>query len=327
MDKILLSSLMSKKVSCLSPNTPLKEAIALMAKNRFSCVVIKENNEALGIFTERDIIRLLSEQQTTDLLEKTMQEVMTAPVLSLNQNETLFDALVVSRAERIRHLPVTDDNDNLVGLVTQSDLTAAHFQVIELQSEMIEQGIAARTIDLESVNAELQTLSMEDHLMNIGNRRAMEVDLAHTHATALRYGNHYAALLIDVDHFKLYNDFYGHQKGDEALKDISQILKSSIRSSDRLYRYGGEELLLVLPNTSSEQSKTVADKVVNLVFNAAIPHEKSSHANLSISVGGAVSCLGGKIAVTWKELVAQADVALYKAKRSGRNQFHISQIG
>lgn len=327
MSEILLSTLMSRQVSCLGPTTPLSEAIALMAEKRFSCVVIKENDEPLGIFTERDIIRLLNQGKATDLLEKPMEEVMTAPVQCLNQNETLFDALVVSRAQRIRHLPVVDDNDSLVGLVTQSDLTAAHFQVIEFQSDMIEKGIAARTLDLESMNAELQTLSLEDHLMNIGNRRAMEVDLGHTHASALRYGSHYATLLVDVDQFKLYNDFYGHQKGDDALKEIAQILKSNIRSSDRLYRYGGEELLLVLPNTSLEQSKTVADKVVKVIFNAKIPHEKSDHGSLSISVGGAISCVAGKIACTWNEQVEQADAALYKAKRSGRNQFHISQLG
>ena len=324
MSEILLSSLMSTKVSCLEPGTPLKEAISLMATNRFSCVVVKENEEPLGIFTERDLVRLLNKERAENLVEQPISQVMTSPVQCLNQNESLFDALVVSKAERIRHLPVVNDDDELVGLVTQSDLTAAHFQVIEMQSELIEKGITARTLDLEAVNAELQTLSMKDHLMNVGNRRAMEVDLEHTHASALRYGNHYSVLLIDVDHFKLYNDHYGHQMGDDALKAVGKILKSNIRSSDRIYRYGGEEILLVLPNTNAEQSQVVADKVVKLVFDAAIPHEKSSYGVLSISVGGALSCISGKIACTWNEQVEQADVALYSAKQSGRNQYQIS---
>ncbi len=329
MTEILINNLMSKQVTCLEPGAPLREAISLMAENRFSCVVVKENEEPLGIFTERDLVRLLSTEQTENLLESPISQVMTSPVQCLNQDESLFDALVVSKAERIRHLPVVNDDDNLVGLVTQSDLTNAHFQVIEMQSELIEEGIAARTIDLETVNAELQTLSMQDHLMNVGNRRAMEVDLEHTHASALRYGNHYSVLLIDVDYFKLYNDHYGHQMGDDALKKVAGLIKANIRGSDRLYRYGGEELLLVLPNTNADQSQIVANKVVKLVFDAAIPHEKSDHGYLSISVGGAMSCVAGKIACTWNEQVEQADVALYTAKQSGRNQYlisHTSQI-
>ena len=327
MNQICIDTLMSKDVTCLKPTAPLSDAISIMADNRYSCVVIKENFEPLGIFTERDLVSLLNKEQAINLAKISIGDVMTTPVQCLNQQESLFDALVVSRAERIRHLPVVDDNDALVGLVTQSDLTNAHFQVIELQSEMIEKGIAARTIDLETVNAELQMLSMQDHLMDIGNRRAMEVDLAHTHASALRYGHHYSVLLIDVDHFKRFNDFYGHQMGDDALKAIAKQIKSNIRGSDRLYRYGGEELLLVLPSTNAEQSKIVADKIVKMVYAAAIPHEKSNHRYISISVGGALSCIAGKIECTWNEQVEQADQALYQAKESGRNQFLISQAG
>ena len=325
MKEILINTLMSRQVTCLDPAASLKEAISLMAQNQFSCIVIKEQNEPLGIFTERDLVRLLNQEEMTDLLETSISQVMTTPVQCLNQEKSLFDALVVSRVERIRHLPVVDDDDALVGLVTQSDLTNAHFQILELQSEMIERGIAERTIDLESVNAELKMLSMQDHLMDVGNRRAMEVDLGHTHATALRYGNHYSVLLIDVDFFKLYNDHYGHQMGDEALKEIASLIKSNIRGSDRLYRYGGEELLLVLPNTNAEQSQTVADKTVSLIFKAAIPHEKSDHGYISISVGGAMSCIAGIIACTWNQQVEQADKALYMAKQAGRNQYVISQ--
>jgi len=85
--------------------------------------------------------------------------------------------------------------------------------------------------------------------------------------------------------------------------------------------------LLVLPSTNAEQSKIVADKIVKMVYAAAIPHEKSNHRYISISVGGALSCIAGKIECTWNEQVEQADQALYQAKESGRNQFLISQAG
>jgi PleD family two-component response regulator len=163
---------------------------------------------------------------------------MTSAVHTLTEKDTLFDALVVCRAERFRHLLVVKDDDELVGLITLTDLANAHFQVTEMHAEMIEKHLAEKTRNLEVLNEELQALSMEDHLMQIGNRRAMEVDLDHTHAASLRYRQIYSVLLNDIDYFKKFNDHYGHQGGDDALRDVARLIKSNIRASDRLYRYG-----------------------------------------------------------------------------------------
>jgi diguanylate cyclase (GGDEF)-like protein len=84
----------------------------------------------------------------------------------------------------------------------------------------------------------------------------MELDLYHTHFAAARYQRCYAVVLFDVDYFKLYNDRYGHARGDKALQQISRFLKETIRKSDRVYRYGGEELLLLLPDTPSRTKRT-----------------------------------------------------------------------
>lgn len=102
---------------------------------------------------------------------------MSSPVDTLPQENSVFDALVVARAENVRHLPVVDNNKQLVGLVTQSDLTNADSYISEVQSELLEQAIKKRTQNLENTNRELQTLSMDDGLLGIGNRRAMEADL------------------------------------------------------------------------------------------------------------------------------------------------------
>ena len=119
--------------------------------------------------------------------------------------------------------------------------------------------------------------------------------------------------------FKLYNDFYGHQAGDKALQSVADILKDNIRGSDRLYRYGGEEILLVLPHTDLEQVKDVALKLVSAIEKKAIPHEKSSYQFLTISCGGACVLDNGQITSSWKQLIELVDQNLYKAKNNGRN--------
>ncbi len=304
----------------MSADTSLRQATEQMVERRISCIIIKEDESPVGILTERDLVKVLCSNNHEQGLLGPISDFMTSPVLSLNQNESLFDALVFNRAERVRHIPVVNDNDELVGLVTQSDLANAHFHVTELQTQLIEQAIATKTQVLQEVNDELQALSMEDHLMEIGNRRAMEVDLNHTHASALRYDQNYSILLLDIDYFKRYNDHYGHQMGDDALKQVASILKQHIRTSDRIYRYGGEELLLLLPHTSAEQATIVADKLVKSIQDSAIPHEESPLGRLTISGGCAsVEKYPGEKYSDWEKVVEEADRALYQAKNDGRN--------
>ena len=319
MKEITAKKLMSTEVSCLPPEASLQQAVQLMVEQRYSCLVIKENDLPIGIITERDLIKVLNQESQKIDLSLSVSELMSSPVSTLNQSDSLFEAMVISRAEKIRHLPVVDNDERLVGLVTHTDLANAHFRVIELQTTIIENAVAAKTSELSQLNDELQTLSTEDHLMKIGNRRSMEVDLGHTHASAIRYELPYTVLLMDIDFFKLYNDHYGHPAGDEALKSVATVLKKSIRGSDRLYRYGGEELLLILPNTNVAQAEKVARKLLTSLVKCSIPHEKSIHKVLTISCGGACVFNKGEMFGSWEELLELVDSNLYKAKNSGRN--------
>jgi diguanylate cyclase (GGDEF)-like protein len=321
MKEILVNSLMTKSVSCLPPDAPLRDAVQLMVENRYSCVVVTQQQSPIGILTERDLVKVLMKENHEKDLSQPISNFMSSPVLTLEQGESLFDALVVNRAEKIRHLPVVDSDGELVGLVTMTDLVNAHFQVTEMQSQLIEKAISSKTQALQELNDELQTLSMVDHLMQIGNRRAMEVDLSHTHSSAVRYDKTYSVLLLDIDYFKPYNDYYGHQVGDDALKQVAEVMKNSIRSSDRLYRYGGEELLIILPHTNIEQAVVVANKIIIAIKGCSIPHNKSPLGHLTISCGCTSINPDQKEKLSrWEQLVKFADQALYQAKNEGRNR-------
>lgn len=166
----------------------------------------------------------------------------TTPVHTVQSDQSLFDALVISQAECVRHLPVVDNQDRILGIVTQTDLTNAHFRVIEMQRTLIERAIEDRTEELLVANRELQSLSMEDALLSIGNRRAMEVDMEHRHSLAMRHRRPYTVALIDIDNIKSCNDCYEHLAGDSALQRVTSVIQQAIRKSDRLYRYGGMDL-------------------------------------------------------------------------------------
>ncbi len=310
---------MSTEISCLPPEATLQQTVKLMVDQRYSCIIIQQDDYPVGIITERDLVKVLDQDVQKIDLSLPVSAFMLSPILTLNQGDTLFDAMVVSRAEKIRHLPVIDDDERLVGLVTHTDLANAHFRVIDLQSQMIKDAVAAKTTELSLLNDELQALSTEDHLMKTANRRSMEVDLGRTHASSVRYEHPYSVLLMDIDFFKLYNDHYGHLAGDEALKSVANVLKENIRDSDRLYRYGGEELLLVLPNTNVSQADKVARKLLSSLVKCSIPHEKSMHKVLTISCGGACMLNNNDAIKSWEDLLKQADSNLYKAKNSGRN--------
>jgi len=228
---------------------------------------------------------------------------MTIEPVCVHESTSLYDGLLLAQSRGLRHILVVDENELLVGLVTQTDMTNAYVKLLERQTE------------LETANQALHLLSFEDSLMGIGNRRAMEVELSFAEALEKRYKKTYAVALIDVDFFKKYNDHYGHQAGDDALVAIVCAIKSSMRETDKLFRYGGEEILLFMPETRAEYALIPAERARKAVQALQLPHSESPLDRVSISVG--VAYEQGE---EWQALVARADQALYKAKESGRDK-------
>lgn len=317
---ILIASLMTANVTSTTAHAELADVIQSMIDNHYSCMVVVDADMPIGIITERDIVRLMglfiSEKPQHSLL---VTDVMSVPVATVSEETTLFEALVISSAQKIRHLPVVTAAGKLVGLVTQSDLAQAHFKIFEKQREIIEHSVTQRTMELQQANEQLKSLSLIDSLTSLGNRRAMEVDLEHTHNQSMRYKRSYSVVLFDVDHFKLYNDYYGHMSGDSVLRQISEYLQKSIRTCDRLYRYGGEEILLIMPETTLHGALILADRILVGLADLAVPHEKSSFGHLTLSCGVATQVEEDGYG-SWESLVDLADRGLYASKTNGRNR-------
>ncbi len=178
-----------------------------------------------------------------------------------------------------------------------------------------------RTAELQTANAKLEQLSIRDGLIGLFNRRAMENKLTELHMLSQRYGNPYSLILIDIDHFKNDNHALGHVQGDEALQRVSGLIEATIRTSDSAFRYGGEEFLIALPETSHDSIRLAAERLRQNFETEAIPHPDSSTASvITISLGLAVVTPAQLSSYpSWEEVAEEANRALCRAKQGGRN--------
>jgi diguanylate cyclase (GGDEF)-like protein len=174
--------------------------------------------------------------------------------------------------------------------------------------------LADREAELARLNERLKEDSRRDPLTGMRNRRALADELPGLEAGHQARGDSLALALCDVDRFKVYNDELGHLAGDQALRAIAATMRGSLRGKDMAYRFGGEELLIVLPDTTAEEALAAVERVRAAVQAAALPHPAGLGGVLTVSIGvaaGHPDC---------GSLLARADAALYAAKRGGRNR-------
>lgn len=175
----------------------------------------------------------------------------------------------------------------------------------------------------------LHHLTETDPLTNINNRRHFEILLSQSWRQCQRSHMPYSLLFIDIDHFKLFNDHYGHQEGDTCLQQVATALQSTLsRAVDSVSRYGGEEFVVILSDTANEGAITVGEQLRTSVAALDIPHEHSEHGRVTISLGIA-TCrfdLPTTPAPNARALLKMADNALYTAKSQGRNQVASAQL-
>lgn len=177
--------------------------------------------------------------------------------------------------------------------------------------------------ELQTANKRIHDMAVTDKLTGLYNRHHLQNALPVTLQTAFRYERPLSLLLLDVDHFKKVNDTYGHLVGDLVLKHVAATLKKTVRQSDLVSRYGGEEMVLVLPETDSRGALATAEKIRVILANTPINIGDNRTIRISVSIGIAellaLSAAGGEIPDT-EALISAADQALYQAKENGRNR-------
>jgi diguanylate cyclase len=185
----------------------------------------------------------------------------------------------------------------------------------------LETGFASSARELDNIRASLKEAerrSNTDALTGLANRRAVDGFLRSAQIFAMEKGEPLGILLIDIDHFKKFNDSYGHQVGDQVLQLVAKVLQDNVRKQDLAARYGGEEMMVVLPGATLEECAEVAERIRRRIADARLTRRTTGQELSSVTVS--IGAVRFRLAESAEAMIERCDRALYQAKRSGRNR-------
>ena len=228
---------------------------------------------------------------------------------------TSYDASLSGENKKLESVQNRDQHKIIVeSLVKSTRQMQDNNKALEQRLTLSKSEINNLQLSLEAIKAE----SLTDPLTGLGNRKYFDRSIEMAVQTALANGEPLSLLMFDIDHFKSFNDSYGHLTGDQVLRLVAMSLKQTIKGQDITARYGGEEFAVVLPNTALRQALTVADHIRRAVMAKELKKKSTGEilGRVTISVG--VSML--KPGDDTDSLIERADACLYAAKRNGRNR-------
>ncbi len=316
-----------------------------MANSKIGAILVTREEKLVGIFSERDLLNLFSDQSSEvidQMLGGSIEEFMTKEPICAQVDEDYNAVYTKMKSRNIRHIPIMD-RDRIAGVVSMRDLV--HYYQNKLESafldarkrieslnEILELGTDERLDALVREIDRYRELSLTDPLTGLYNQRYFKNRLAEEVSRATRYDVNLSLVFCDIDHFKKVNDEYGHNIGDEVLKQTAQILRGAIeelhvvsrlRKSDIVARYGGEEFVVILPETGLEGATVAAEKMRKLIANNVY---EIDGIDLQITMSFGVADVS-EIARDIDQLIKNADHAMYKAKRNGRNRVEVFTAG
>lgn len=311
LESLQIATIFEKKYGYKSfaSNVPMSEILEFMKDSLSDCVIIQENGNAVGILTSKDVIQFIGEGNTP---MQPVSEVMSSPVEMLSERASIHDGLEYLRTRHFKRIVVTNDEGNVVGIVTQQDLISrTYLKWSQLMQDHFKQFEEITQI-LQQKNRHLTQLATKDSLTEIHNRHMFTELFSQELSNTKRHGTKLSLMMIDLDHFKRVNDTYGHNIGDYVLKNFVSLVVSTIREADLFARWGGEEFVLLLRNVGCEEGYLVGEKIRNMI-----------ELQLFDEVGQ-ITCSIGITEVfsedTLISAIERADGALYAAKDRGRNQ-------
>jgi diguanylate cyclase len=287
--------------------------------------IINETLARNGHLTEADLEQIyetyLSHLKTTDRIDKVgarvigeIDDVMRLIDDALEMS-TSYDASLSGASEQLAGAQSREEISSVVDTLTKST------HQMRDTNKALEERLALSRTEISNLQQSLEAIraeSLTDPLTGLGNRKYFDRSIETLVQSAITSGEPLSLLMFDIDHFKSFNDSYGHLTGDQVLRLVGMSLKQTIKGQDITARYGGEEFAVVLPNTALRQALTVADHIRRAVMSKELKKKSTGEilGRVTISVG--VSML--KPGDDTDSLIERADACLYAAKRAGRNR-------
>ncbi|CCE08725.1 conserved hypothetical protein [Bradyrhizobium sp. STM 3843] len=324
---------LSQIKSLRHPATPRNYEIWYVYATGYNAALNKIINETLarsGKLAEAELEQLyetyLSHLKTTDRLDKVgarvigeIDDVMNLITDALGMTAS-YDASLASADQKLASVT---DREQLVEII---DMLAKSTREMRDTNRILEQRLSLSKSEISGLQHSLEAIraeSLTDPLTSLGNRKYFDRMIEIAVQTALANNEPLSLLMFDIDHFKSFNDSYGHLTGDQVLRLVGISLKHAITGRDVTARYGGEEFAVLLPNTALRQALTVADQIRRAVMAKELKKKSTGEVLGRVTISVGVSML--KPSDDTDALIERADACLYAAKRNGRNRV-ISEI-
>ena len=291
------------------------------------CAILLFDGEKVGILAEKGFQVMLGGKEFTTALPSIQHIISTKEsIYTGDRRQSILSSCVpeqcVMRSIICTPIIVNDEVKGIIHL-------GAKAQDVFTEEDLNFVGVLAKEISLAVARSmqysHIKAMAVRDPLTGCYNRRKFDEDLSVSLARSNRYERPLSLLLVDIDWFKAYNDFHGHPRGDELLKKITALLSGVIRHCDQLYRYGGEEFTIVLPETNKEGAYIVAKRICDRIEQENFDGVRESQPEKRLTVSIGLASLPAD-ANAQDDLIRAADSALYKAKQSGRNTICVINI-
>ena len=298
----IVKEYMTSPILSVDNDATLKEVADFMNSHKTSVVLVRNKNHGyIGVVTDADFTHKVAVKEYS-VNTTTIESIMSAPIKTVDGSIFMADANGIMCQSGIHHLAVTE-NGEFIGLLSAMNFFEYY----------------------KDVEEHLSNLAINDGLTGIYNRRYFDETLAREWKRTMREKAPLSLIMLDIDYFKKYNDTYGHQAGDECLRQVATTISGALRRpADMAARYGGEEFVVVLPNFKLENSAKFGETIRAKIEALKMEH-KQSDANPFITVSLGIASVVPSSISSYEELVGAADKALYSAKNKGRNRVCVAQ--
>lgn len=279
-----------------------------MAQNSFESVIIIEDLKPIGIFTTKDVVKVIEKNEELDL---PISRYMSTPVETINKNCSVKDALDFLKQKHYKRVVVVDDEGKMSGVISQKELIATTYSRWAILTKEYQKELSEINTALVKKNIKYKEIASRDSLTKLYNRYKFTEFYQSAYETMIERESEMSLIMIDIDNFKKINDTHGHNVGDNVIVQVSQTLVKNLRNIDIVCRWGGEEFVILLPTADIDNAALLAEKLRSYIEDLKV----DSVENITASFGIARVVEGDDL----KSVIHRADEALYLAKKSGRN--------